>query len=231
MRAIGLDPSAVETAWRDAAASKGVGAPRWWLRHSHVIPACQGGSLDTATPHVGSSADERPAEPNPIVARSSLVDWAVAGTQGVRDWLGSRVRIGRLPIWSDDAPTVVPASASLVMAQGMSPGSRRSVTTIVTAPTAAGLFSSMACLFDPRVWPEARGRLAILGGDGHVEATEATSFTYIASGPPSLGNTRLVVAQWFSLNPLAFAATALVMALLLSGSTLWLVRNVGRRTP
>ncbi|MCX8253829.1 putative Cyclic di-GMP-binding protein [Beijerinckiaceae bacterium RH AL1] len=230
MRAIGLDPSAVETAWRDAAASKGVGAPRWWLRHSHAIPACQGGGLDAATPRLGSHADG-PAEPTPILAHSSLIDWAITGTRGVRDWLDARVRLGRLPMWAHDAPTAVSASASLVLAQGMSPSSRRSVTTIVTAPTASGLLGSMACLFDPRVWPEARGRLAIIGGDGHVETTEATSFTYVASGLPSLGNTRLVVAQWFSLNPLAFAATALVMAVLLSGSTLWLVRNVGRRTP
>jgi hypothetical protein len=122
-----------------------------------------------------------------------------------------------------------PAS-SLILAQGMSPGSRENVTTIVTALDAPTLRGSVACLFDPQVWAKVHGRLAMLdGSSGEVTATDATSFHYIASDRTPIGNARLVVAGWFSLNPLAFVAFALLTALCLGGTTLWFVRGVGRR--
>ena len=117
----------------------------------------------------------------------------------------------------------------MLLAQGVTSGNG-DVTTIVTAPDAATLKASVGCLFDPQVWSKVHGRLSTLDAStGDVVATDATRFTYRGVEGASLGNGRLVLAGWFSLNPIAFVAMSLMLALCLSGTTLWFVRGVGRR--
>ena len=117
---------------------------------------------------------------------------------------------------------------SLALAQASTAAGN--VTTIVTAPDGATLRAAVGCLFEPQVMAQVHGRLATLDASrGTVTATDATTFRYRSSGPVSLGNARLVLAGWFSLNPAAFVGVALFSALCLSGSTLWFVRGVGRR--
>ena len=124
----------------------------------------------------------------------------------------------------------IDADTTLVMAQGVTSVSG-DVTTIVTAPDAATLKASVGCLFDPQVWSKVHGRLASLDGStGELVAADATRFSYRGATSAGLGNGRLILAGWFSLNPLAFVAMALLLALCLSGTTLWFVRGVGRRS-
>ena len=59
----------------------------------------------------------------------------------------------------------------------------------------------------------------------------AKSVHYVGAQKGSLSNSRLVLAGWFSLDPLAFVAVAMLLALALSGTTLWFVRGVRHERP
>jgi hypothetical protein len=252
MRDIGLDPQAVEAAWQGRTAApvaSETGPPsgrRWWLTRADGPSACRLPSLAGA-PRSGSTIAATvpsPSARSPAASDSDIMleAWSseARAAPGWRDglaalpgtlaaWFDHATASARAIVQPEHAMAIDPAS-SLILAQGMSPGSRENVTTIVTALDAPTLRGSVACLFDPQVWAKVHGRLAMLdGSSGEVTATDATSFHYIASDRTPIGNARLVVAGWFSLNPLAFVAFALLTALCLGGTTLWFVRGVGRR--
>ncbi len=233
---------------------------RWWLTRTDGPSACRlpaptPAVAASADPRATAVPLPAMAPPSPMQTDSDVVleAWtgASAATPGWRDTLAALP--GAMADWAQRSGAALQRSAlnltgrhaspgqpervdgiseasSLILAQGMSHGSRENVTTIVTAVDAPTLRASVACLFDPQVWSKVHGRLAVLdAATGDVAATDATRFHYIASERTALGNSRLVIAGWFSLNPLAFVAFALVTALCLGGTTLWFVRGVGRR--
>ena len=235
MTRVGLDPAAVEAAWRNVAdtrqvieAAPGAVQAHWWLTNPDGPSACK------LPPHA-AVAIKGVVKSAPATAKDDdILDQAAGETQAP----GWRIRLGE---WADtvqarfrmaaagSGAAGVDADASLLMAQGVT-GGDGDVTTIVTASDAATLKASVGCLFDPQVWSKVHGRLAALDAStGNVVASDATSFTYRGAKASSLGNGRLVLAGWFSLNPLAFVAMSLLLALCLSGTTLWFVRGVGRR--
>ena len=259
MRDIGLDPDAVEAAWHDRTAAPAVtmastpaAGQRWWLTRTDGPSACRlpsrvdGQTSADSRPKVSAPAPSEPAATRTKPNDSDVVLEAWTGdappTPGWRDTLAALpstladwVRYASAAIHWPSAQAQhgdgIDAASSLILAQGMSGGSRENVTTIVTAVDAPTLRASVACLFDPQVWSKLHGRLAVLdAATGDVTATDATSFHYIASDKTPIGNSRLVIAGWFSLNPLAFVAFALLAALCLGGTTLWFVRGVGRRS-
>lgn len=231
---------------------------RWWLARGEGPAACRLPStarLAAPTPQPAADASAEPAaDPTvtPVKAddgdlletwsqeRHPRRDWLAplrSAASGARAWAASwggtwdasvgkmRERLASRP----DSDGVAP-EASLILAQGIAKGSKDAVTTIVTAPTAAMLHAAIPCLADPRVWSQLRGRLAVLDASkGVVTTTDATSFRYVAARDGSLANSRLVLAGWFSLDPLAFVGVAMLLALMLSATTLWFVRGVGRR--
>ena len=235
MRRVGLDPVAVETAWRTVAdahpapaATPGALATHWWLSNPDGPHACK------LPPHaILAKAGAKPAAAKPehddiLDVAAGEMPTAPRWQDRFAAWVGSVT--DRFRSSGALANPGVDADASLLMAQGVT-GGDGDVTTIVTAPDAATLKASVGCLFDPQVWSKVHGRLAALDAStGDVVATDATSFTYRGARNTSLGNGRLVMAGWFSLNPLAFVAMSLLLALCLSGTTLWFVRGVGRRS-
>ena len=259
MADIGLDPKTVEAAWENRAtvpATADTGAfpagQRWWLTRTDGPSACRLPSQAITPPSV-EHASATIAQASPRAAATSapplndsdlMLEAWTGGTQSAPGWRDSVAALpGTLADWVQNAVASVHrsvyqpkggdginAGSSLILAQGMSPGSRENVTTIVTAVDAPTLRASVACLFDPQVWSKVHGRLAVLdASNGEITATDATRFRYIASDKTPIGNSRLVVAGWFSLNPLAFVAFALLTAFCLGGTTLWFVRGVGRR--
>ena len=248
---VGLDPARVESNWRDfAVAPPPVAAgreaqPHWWLATADGPPACRVPSQ--ASLRASAASPEGPARAVPDVAAAfgptagddlldrwsgdkptnrSWRDRVAAAGSGVSAWVR-----GAGPLrWSDGtaAPDGFAPNASIVLAQAATGAGH--VTTLVTAPDAGTLRASVACLLDPQVLAKVHGRLVALdASNGGVTATDATAFRYVASGPASLTNSRLVLAGWFSLNPAAFVALALITALCLSGTTLWFVKGIGRR--
>jgi hypothetical protein len=105
-----------------------------------------------------------------------------------------------------------------------------SVVTIITSPNASVLGTSIACLVGPSVWPRLSGRLSLLDGStGAITDTQPETTRYIATQEFSVGNERLMIAGWLSLNPAIFLLAALLLAVPLAATTHFLVRNVGRR--
>ena len=244
MANVGLDPRAVEASWRDFVAPPAPGeengsSPRWWLGTGDGPAACR---PPQPASHPPIAAAVTPAAPSitPAVAESDdLLDrWSgrrtapswrervAAAAAGTSRWVGTAGATVHWPHLAREAGLM--PNDSLALAQASTAAGN--VTTIVTAPDGATLRQSVGCLFDPQVMAQVHGRLATLDASrGTVTATDATTFRYATSGPLSLGNARLVLAGWFSLNPAAFVGVALLSALCLSGSTLWFVRGVGRR--
>ncbi len=256
MEDIGLDPAAVQAAWRDQVqAQPSKGDPeraRWWrgqgdnpaaCRVSHATASGVGSkvvdavdrapALFTHAPSVSAKAEgddlfERwnTTVYGPLSWRDRIT--AVPGQIGT--WISRRVTALSWPSLPQVADSGIGPRASLILAQGFSAATPSHVTTIVTAPDAATLKASIACLTDPQVWSKVHGRLSVLdAANGGLVVTEADHFRYTSEGGSSLGNIRLVVAGWFSLNPIAFVVLAFLTALCLSGTTLVFVRGVGRK--
>jgi cellulose synthase operon protein B len=71
--------------------------------------------------------------------------------------------------------------------------------------------------------------LSVMDASGDlVGAVESAHVRYLETQPRSFGNTRLIAAGWFSLNPAAYVISALLMAGILAMTTLSLIRNSGR---
>lgn len=122
-------------------------------------------------------------------------------------------------------------NSSLILAQNILGRSADHVWTVVTAPNSGLLAQSMGCLVDPRVWRQISGRIAVLNSDdGAVGTIAASDPMLIVTQPLSVGNLRLIIAGWFSLNSKIYVLCALLMALTLAFSTHVFLRNVGRRT-
>ena len=237
----GLDAAKIEAAWKDFVpppkeAEAGLQS-RWWLASTDGPAACRlpGHDDPLATSKGKIPVSKRTgsgAESDDILDRwsgterpsDSWRDRLIAAADTVTSW------VDRADIFKARETDRIARDTSMILAQSVDPGRGNSVTTIVTAPDATTLRASVACLFDPQVWSKVHGRLASIdASNGSVAAVDSTSLRYVSSGSSSLSNSRLVLAGWFSLNPIAFIGMALLTALCLSGTTLWFVRGVGRR--
>ncbi|UHC15905.1 cellulose biosynthesis cyclic di-GMP-binding regulatory protein BcsB [Methylobacterium currus] len=129
------------------------------------------------------------------------------------------------------APEAVPLNprASVIIAQGAG-GRLADGTVLVTAPNASMLKASVSCLVDPVVWTGLVGQAAFLdASDGSLSTVQPKRIGLIETQSRGLANLRLVSAAWLSLNPGAYVAMTLVMALCLGLATTSLVRQLGRR--
>ncbi|GAC1328666.1 MAG: cellulose biosynthesis cyclic di-GMP-binding regulatory protein BcsB [Beijerinckiaceae bacterium] len=137
--------------------------------------------------------------------------------------------------WADNAfggsplgPVFSPTT-SMVVAQGMSGESRNAVVTLITAPNAPMLVQAAGCLVDPRVWNQIAGRLSVLdASEGKISSIPVSKARLVVTAPLTISNMRLISAGWLSLNSETYVIGALVLALLLAGTTTLFVRSVGR---
>ncbi|MFC7665638.1 hypothetical protein ACFQWF_27785 [Methylorubrum suomiense] len=164
-------------------------------------------------------------------AQSRLADQAAAFTArltaATRD--GWSTTLG----WAEDQvrePEIeVSAQASLIVGQGLPGRDPSTLLTVFTAPNAASLQASALCLTTPSIWNRIEGRVATLDAtDGTLSVHDAKQVRLVETGPPSLGNLRLVVAGWFSTNPSLFVLILFAAAISLGLSTSAMLRNVGR---
>jgi hypothetical protein len=155
-----------------------------------------------------------------IVARSS--EFLRSKSQGAVSWLDTTF----------GPPPPGPAfstTTSMVVAQGMTGDRGDSVTTLVTAPNAPMLVQAAACLVDPRVWQQIAGRVAVLdASEGKVSSIPVQKTHLVVTAPLTVSNVRLITAGWLSLNTEIYIITALLLGLLLAGTTTLFVRSVGR---
>ena len=151
---------------------------------------------------------------------------------GASDWAerildGSRTSL----TWSfgHDPAYDPPFGSRLFMAQ--SKPDRSGALTIVTARTGDALAEAMAHLTHPLVWPHVSGRAAALDPSGtRLDVQPTRSFDFIRTQPVSLSNSRLVAANWMSINVIPYALLVIVCCTLLGIATRLLLARIGRRS-
>lgn len=127
------------------------------------------------------------------------------------------------------APTV-PDGTTLLMAQAAAPASSTTAWTLVTAPSAGLLSTSMAALSAPEIWTRIGGRITAYElNDNRVTTVAVEEVGYLATVPLSFSNLRLIVANWFSINNGIYALGLLGAAMFLGIMTWVLVRPLGRQ--
>ena len=114
-----------------------------------------------------------------------------------------------------EAPLPVDRRTGLVIAQAVPPNWTGPLT-VVTAATAADLSAGTARLAQPDLWWQIHGRAVVMSGET-LQSVPAVVAHLSATAEPSVGNLRLVVAAWLSLNPGLHAGLLLVSAVSLGG--------------
>ncbi len=191
------------------------------------------GSLKTSGPASGALYDEWNAK---VRSHSYVFGFFDRAYEGARAWL--LARWNGASEWFEktlsSAQTVAPSispRASLIVAQNILGATSEDVWTVIAAPNSKALAESIPCLVDPRVWGQISGRMSSLdANDGVVTAVPVEASRLIVTEALTIGNVRLIVAGWLSLNSHIYVLLALGMAILLSVATSKFVRNVGRRT-
>nr|WP_245292201.1 cellulose biosynthesis cyclic di-GMP-binding regulatory protein BcsB [Methylobacterium tarhaniae] len=204
-------------------------------------------SSQVSSPASPTSPGEAPADSEAdLVARwdESARGLAVVPAVLANAWEGlvqraAEMRDLSLRLLGGPAPDAVPLNprASLIVAQGAGLGADQEGsgrledgTVLVTAPNPSMLRASVSCLVDPVVWTSLVGQAAFLdASDGSLSTVQPKRVGLIETQGRSLANLRLVSAAWLSLNPGAYVAMTLVMALCLGLATTSLVRQLGRR--
>jgi cellulose synthase operon protein B len=211
--------------------------------------SCRGAPGVRTFARTGLGVDRTPVEVAPAVGRGaepslaeqwnermngSLADAARDRVNDALDWVASRYAVAA-DVYSrrfgtSQVPAVLTRRSSLAIAQANVDGSPDGVLTLVTAPNAGALWDAVACLVDPGVWRNLAGRVATLDTtDGSMRSLAADRSAFIATSPLSIANVRLIAAGWFSLNADFYVGFALALVLALACSTMWFIRNVGRR--
>jgi hypothetical protein len=145
-------------------------------------------------------------------------------------WSDTSKIVAKAVVREDGRETAVSGYDSALVAQFIDGSRVDDVVTLITAPNSSYLGEVAGCLVDPRVWMKIAGRMSSIdASNGQVAVTPAGAPRLISTQPFSIGNTRLIVAGWLSLNTATYVVVAFALALLLALTTTLFVRNVGRR--
>ncbi len=127
-------------------------------------------------------------------------------------------------------PFLPPAESSLVVAQGLGTDGEHSWT-IVTARTPDELFAGVSDLAMQTNWSELSGRLTYYdAAQTSYVSLPATGASLVPSVEPSLGNLRLVAANWLSERPLGYALLLALVSVVLGAATATMTSILGRRS-
>ncbi len=185
--------------------------------------------------------------PSPIVSRSGI---SPAGTQsgsdsalnrfsgqdtgmpfaaqidGVLQYFGlQRADLRLFP--GSDPIYAAPPNAAVLSQVNQSEGG---LWTILTANDTRALRSGTEQLIVTDRWRQVGGRISTIAtGDASVTVIPASQTSLVQTQPFSLGNIRLIAANWFSGNILYFAAMIILAAALLTVASSLVLAQLGRR--
>ena len=119
--------------------------------------------------------------------------------------------------------------ADLIAAQATDPETRQ-VWTAFVARREEGLEASIARIVTPGNWAAMGGRVTAFRGSQETHVISADTTSFVATRSFSLGNMRLVLANWMSSNIGVFALALLVACIGLGIGTSLVLGRLGRRT-
>ncbi len=122
-----------------------------------------------------------------------------------------------------------PETASLLVAQGANP-TDDATWTLVAAPNARLLNDGVAALADINQWQQIAGHISTYEpATGSVKVVPITNFNFVETRPASIGNYRLIIANWLSSNILFYAVLLVTLSVLLGLATASMLSRLGRR--
>ena len=150
---------------------------------------------------------------------------------GFEDWMKrtfdisfSALRIGPSTI----AAFRPPAKASLLLAQGSSPGDTEAWT-LLTAPNDEQLLAATRSFVAIDNWLQVGGQFSTYStSTGQVENVAPTEVTFIQTRPLSVQNVRLIAANWLSSNIVFYAIGLITVCIALGIATSGLLHRLGR---
>lgn len=129
---------------------------------------------------------------------------------------------------SDESGFVPSQSDVLVLAQGPNPAGT-GVWTLLSAPDAVSLEQGARALARQNIWRRPSGHLATLANDYEtVTSQPSANFSLVETVPPSLGNYRLIAANWLSTNILSYSLLFVLACIALGVTTSALLSRLGR---
>lgn len=168
--------------------------------------------------------------------RTSIDDWRRQmnrpGLRDVEDWFsrtfGITIDMMRFAPGDDEVFTPSPDD-TLLVAQGVSPAGN-GVWTVIAAPTGEALAAGACAIADHRMWSRLSGRVSAVGSDMEtVTSKPVATFSFVQSQEPTLGNYRLIAANWLSANILSYSLLLVLACVLLGIGTSGLLSRLGRR--
>ncbi|WP_281493688.1 cellulose biosynthesis cyclic di-GMP-binding regulatory protein BcsB [Ancylobacter koreensis] len=123
-----------------------------------------------------------------------------------------------------------PPRTSVLMAQAMNP-SGNSAWTMVAGRTPESLAAAMPRFTSDGVWNRVGGQaVAYQVASGDIDRRDIRSFQFIITQPLTIGNFRMIAANWLSINIVPYALMLLCAGTLLGIATALLLRRLGRPT-
>lgn len=151
---------------------------------------------------------------------------------GFREWLQAKLDLseGALRFLPGSEATFRPSEEDdLLLAQGRGPNGD-GIWTVLTAPNAQELRLASAELARQAVWQQVEGRIfSYSRATNAVAVRDASRLSFLPPVDRSLGNYRLIAANWLSSNLLSYALVIVLASCLLGVTTATLLRWVGRR--
>ena len=149
----------------------------------------------------------------------------------LEDWLSSTFDIedgGLRLVPASEQPFAPSEDDGLVIGQGQGPSG--GVWTVVTAPSSAALKDNVTLAAREANWVQLVGRVSAFDPQtGSVSSQPVGAASFVQTQPFSLGNLRLILANWLSENVLAYASLIVVVSLLLGIATTAFVQTLGHR--
>ncbi|MBB3136402.1 hypothetical protein FHS26_004156 [Rhizobium pisi] len=148
-----------------------------------------------------------------------------------REWLWRNFDISRSSLqFIPGAEEIFTPSnaATLLVAQGSSPAGGGSWT-LVTAPSAKDLREGLEVVTGQLNWQQIAGHITTYSSKtDKIETVPVTRFDFVPSVPWSIGNYRLIAANWLSSNILSYAFLLVVFLLLIGLTTSRMLKRLGR---
>lgn len=179
---------------------------------------------------VGRSADTQKAI-DEWQTRLSGGAWRTQMT-ALQDWIKQEfdISLSSLRILPEEQGVFAPPETStLLIAQGANP-TDDATWTLIAAPTAKLLNDGVAAVADINQWQQIAGHISTYEpATNAVKVVPVTNFNFVQTRPASIGNYRLIIANWLSSNILFYAVLLVTLSVLLGLATASMLSRLGRR--